>query len=121
MARILVVDDDNSTRLLLHTWLKKIGHAADMAESGETAVELVKKSDFDMVLMDLRMPNMDGIEAVREIRKRNKQVPILAVSAYTMDEDKAEIIGAGCNEFLSKPVIPKQLMRMAQKYFNWKL
>ncbi len=120
--RILIAEDNLYNYKLLEAILDGTKAELTWAKDGLEAVEYFESgSDFDMVLMDLRMPNMDGIEAVREIRKRNKQVPILAVSAYTMDEDKAEIIGAGCNEFLSNPVIPNELMRMEEKYFNWKL
>ncbi|MCK5135689.1 MAG: response regulator [Bacteroidales bacterium] len=117
--RILIAEDNLYNYKLLEAILTGTETEIVWAKDGLEAVECCKSdSEFDMVLMDLKMPNMDGIEATREIKKLNKQMPVLAVSAYTMADEKEKTIRAGCNDFLSKPVNPQQLMEMMQKYID---
>jgi hypothetical protein len=84
-----------------------------IAENGYDAVEMVKMNpDLDLVLMDIKMPLMDGYEATRQIRKFNKKVPIIAQTAYGLSGDRAMAIEAGCTEYISKPVNPTQLVNL---------
>jgi PAS domain S-box-containing protein len=117
--RLLIAEDNLYNYKLLEAILEGTNTEIVWAKDGLEAVERCKSDKgFDMVLMDLRMPNMDGIEATREIRKFNKDMPVLAVSAYTMDDERENTIQAGCNDFMSKPVDPKQLLDMMQRYID---
>ena len=117
--RILIAEDNLYNYKLLEAILDGTETEIVWAKDGLEAVERCKSdSGFDLVLMDLRMPNMDGIKATREIRKFNKEIPVLAVSAYTMDDEKEKTIKAGCNDFISKPVNPVHLKEMMQRYID---
>jgi CheY-like chemotaxis protein len=115
--KILVAEDNPFNFKLIEAFLVGTGTEIIWAKDGMEAVEFFKSGKYaDLVLMDLRMPVMDGITATREIRKINKKIPVLAVSAYTMDEVKEKAIEAGCNDFLPKPVNSTGLMEMMKRY-----
>ena len=80
------------------------------AANGVEAVEEVRSRNFDLVLMDLKMPVMGGLEATRKIREFNAEVPIVALTANAFDSDRVSAMDAGCNAFLAKPVKRKQLL-----------
>jgi CheY-like chemotaxis protein len=82
----------------------KMGFESEMAENGLEAVNAVQKSRFDVVLTDLQMPQMDGLEAIRQIRTRGFLLPIIAITADAMPDDKTRCAAAGMNDYLSKPV-----------------
>ncbi|WP_159715757.1 ATP-binding protein [Geminicoccus flavidas] len=112
--RILVADDVEINRDLLHAGLTKEGHSVSFATNGEQAVAKVAGEDFDVVLMDVQMPVMDGIEATRRIRSlpppRN-EVPIIAVTANVMEAERQRCFAAGMSQVLTKPVIWDDLFR----------
>ncbi|MBL7112275.1 MAG: response regulator [Bacteroidales bacterium] len=117
--KILVAEDNLFNFKLIEALLVGTGTEIIWAKDGMEAVEFFKSGKHaDLVLMDMRMPVMDGITATREIRKINKKIPVLAVSAYTMDEVKEKAIEAGCNDFLSKPVNSAGLVEMMKRYIN---
>lgn len=105
--KILAAEDNDSNYLLIKSIFK--GYNLTRANNGAEALELVKSGDFDLVLMDIRMPVMDGIEATQEIRKFNKDIPIIAVTANAFESDKQEALEAGCNGFISKPISKAKL------------
>ncbi len=120
-ARILVVDDTEDNRFLLLTYLKKYPFDVVQAENGQIAVEKATKENFDLILMDIQMPVMDGYVATQTIRtweKKNnrKNIPIIAVSANAMAEDIQKSLDAGCTEHLTKPVKKTALLEMVQRY-----
>ena len=105
--KILVAEDIEANRAVMGAILEKLGHEARFVEDGAQAVEAARTDDYDVILMDIQMPNVDGIEATRIIRGfrgRRKVVPIIAVSAYSVAVDKATLVSAGVTRFLSKPV-----------------
>ncbi|MDR1945958.1 MAG: sigma-54 dependent transcriptional regulator [Desulfovibrio sp.] len=102
-ARILIVDDDAGHRTMLHTLLAEWGAGADEAGSGAEAVALVRARPYDLVLMDVQMPGMTGIEALREIRVCNPAVPVLIMTAYSNVENAVEAIKTGAYDYLPKP------------------
>jgi CheY-like chemotaxis protein len=107
--RALVVDDCTDIRILLEAVLKKAGWQIDQAANGEEAVRKVVAGKYDVVLMDIQMPIMDGYDAVRQIREwerasRAPRTPIVALSAYVLNDAVNKSIEAGCDTHLSKPV-----------------
>ena len=102
--KILIVDDEEIVRRVLSSLLKKEGYEVIEAEDGEAGVELAKKEDPDVILMDLTMPRMGGLEACRLLKKdeKTKNIPVLVITALG-GENKTEAINAGIDDFVSKP------------------
>ena len=89
------------------------------ARSGSEAVEVCRSNpDLDLILMDIQIPVMNGYEATRQIRQFNKDVIIIAQTAYALHGDKEESIKAGCNDYISKPIKKDELVSLIQKYFK---
>ena len=105
--KILVAEDIEANRAVMAAMLEKLGHEAHFAEDGAQAIEAVGKDDYDVILMDIQMPNVDGLAATRAIRGiggRWANLPVIAVSAYSQQADKDAAFGAGVSDFLTKPV-----------------
>ncbi len=111
---ILIVDDFDDTRLLLRTWLEKKGFRVVEAENGNQAISKAASSRPDLIIMDVEMPELDGLSATRKIRELGdfERVPIVAVSAYGADQFRADALAAGCNEYVSTPFEPDELERL---------
>ena len=111
---ILIVDDFDDTRLLLRTWLEKKGYRVVEAENGNEAVAKAEGGGLDLIIMDVEMPELDGLSATRKIRAltNSMTVPIVAVSAYGADQFRAEALAAGCDEYVSTPFEPEELERL---------
>jgi CheY-like chemotaxis protein len=111
---ILVVDDFDDTRLLLRTWLQKKGFRVVEAEDGNRAISAAASSRPDLIIMDVEMPELDGLAATRRIRelKEGGSVPIVAVSAYGADQYRNYALAAGCNEYVSTPFEPDELEKL---------
>jgi CheY-like chemotaxis protein len=105
---ILVVDDFDDTRLLLRTWLERRGFRVVEAEDGVEAVDCATTELPDLIIMDMEMPQLDGLSATRRIRQVNSlsKVPIVAVSAYGADQFRELALEAGCDEYVSTPFEP---------------
>ncbi|MDQ5844907.1 MAG: response regulator [Acidobacteriota bacterium] len=108
---ILIVDDFDDTRLLLRTWLEKKGYRVVEAENGNEAVAQAETQQPDLIIMDVEMPELDGLSATRKIRAlaHGQAVPIVAVSAYGADQFRDEALAAGCNEYVPTPFEPDEL------------
>ncbi|NVM21824.1 MAG: response regulator, partial [Desulfobacterales bacterium] len=107
--RILLVEDDVPNQEVVVAMLKQRGYSAVVANSGKEALEVLKNESFDLVLMDIRMPNMNGFEATRVIRGPesdilNHNIPIIAMTAYAMEGDRERCLEAGMDDYISKPV-----------------
>ena len=112
---ILLVEDNEDNRFIIRAYFKNTPHRIDMAENGLIALEKVKNSDFDIILMDVRMPVLGGYEATARIRQWEAELeltptPILALTAHASDEDARKSRAAGCNGHLSKPIRKKDLL-----------
>jgi len=121
--RVLLADDFSHNRLVVQQYLKNTPLQMDIAENGAQAVEKFKAATYDLILMDIQMPVMDGHTATREIRKieekRNiTQVPIIALSAYALKEEIDKSIEAGCNEHLTKPLKKAVLLEALSRYIK---
>lgn len=119
--KILVVDDDDVSEVLLHESIKKISREILQAETGHEAVAIAQNNpDIDLILMDLRMPQMGGYEATQQIRQFNKDVIIIAQTAYVLLNDREKAIEAGCNDYIEKPISKEKLLEMIHRYFVMK-
>lgn len=118
-AKVLLVDDDPINLQLLDKFLKDSVEDLQTvrAKNGVEAVEFYKQSpDFDLILMDLKMPLMNGFEATQIIRQMNQEVPIIAQTAYAMHQDKEKALQEGCNDYLSKPLNKTLFYQTLEKY-----
>jgi CheY-like chemotaxis protein len=111
---ILIVDDFDDTRLLLRTWLQRKGFRVIEAENGNRALAAAEREHPDLIIMDVEMPELDGLAATRKLRDLPKfaGVPILAVSAYGADQYRNHALAAGCDEYVSTPFEPEELERL---------
>jgi CheY-like chemotaxis protein len=115
--KILIVEDDEISYSLLKRMLQKINKTILHAKTGVEAVEACRNNpDIDLVLMDIRMPKMDGNEATRQIRQFNKDIIIIAQTAYAFEGDNKKAIEAGCNDYISKPIDKTLLNELIKKY-----
>jgi two-component system sensor histidine kinase/response regulator len=117
-AHILLVEDNELNQQVAVELLQDVGATIDIAENGEVAVNKVNEDNYDVVLMDMQMPVMDGITATKEIRKNSKYelLPIIAMTANAMTQDRDKCIQAGMNDHISKPIDPNQLFLMIIKW-----
>jgi two-component system, cell cycle response regulator DivK len=116
---ILIADDVEDNRFLFGYYLKNTKAKLVYAENGKEAVEICKAdSTIDLVLMDLQMPVLNGIEATMEIRKFNQQLPIIAVTAYAFPGDEQCCLDAGCNVFITKPIDSDVLIKMIRSFLG---
>ena len=112
---ILVAEDIDSNYLLIEALLKK-DYRLVRAHNGSEAIELFNAETPDLILMDMKMPGTNGIDTTTLLRKTGTQVPIVALTAFAYDNDKALAFDAGCNDFLTKPVSPPELRRVVSKW-----
>lgn len=117
--RVLLAEDTPANQKLVVAILKKRGHRVFVAESGQQAVELLEREDFDAVLMDMQMPVLDGLQAtaaIRQLEDPNKaSVPIIAMTAHALEEDCRRCLAAGMNAYLSKPIDVAQLTSVIER------
>ena len=129
MARLLLVEDDRDNRRLLQAMLLKLGHAADAAPDGETALRMLGLDGapagpnggaagdpgappaYDAVLLDVKLPGIDGLEVVRRLRAAGRREPVVAVTALALPGDRERCLAAGCDGYLAKPVTVELLRR----------
>jgi CheY-like chemotaxis protein len=118
---VLIVDDIMLNRILLGELIKKLGYTCKQAQNGKEALELVTSGGFDIVLMDIEMPVMNGIEATRSIRQlagdRGK-TPVIALTAHNPDDFMEEYSSAGFNELITKPYLLDKVDRVIKKFSN---
>ena len=110
-ARLLVVEDNDINQQVARELLVDAGFVVEVADNGQVALDLVQRSHYDLVFMDMQMPVMDGVVATREIRKleRLKAMPIVAMTANAMEQDRRRCMEAGMDDFLVKPIDPQEL------------
>jgi signal transduction histidine kinase/CheY-like chemotaxis protein len=115
-GRVLVAEDSKANQMLIRLLLEKEGAAPVIVENGREALEAVLREPFDLVLMDMQMPVMSGLEAVEAIRAKGLTVPVIALTALAMKGDEEKCLKAGCDGYLSKPIDRKALRKLLQKY-----
>lgn len=115
---ILIAEDDVTNFKLLESFLSKTNAIIYWAKNGVEAVDISIKHQLDLALMDIRMPEMDGISASKLIRKYYPNLPIIAQTAYTLKEDIEQIMKASINEYMAKPINGTELLNILKKYLN---
>lgn len=114
--RVLIVDDSPDNRQLLWHFLTKYGAIVDFAENGLLGYRKALQGNFDIVLMDIQMPEMDGYTATQKLRETGFAKPIIALTAHAMDEVRKKCLNVGCTDHLTKPIRPKELIEAVVKY-----
>jgi len=117
VAQILVVDDSLINRLVVCRMLARLGYETTAVESGELALEALERSRFSLVLTDCYMPDMDGFTLTEEIRKRDRSVAVVAMTADVLEETRARCLEAGMDDYLTKPLRVEQLARVVERFY----
>ena len=122
-ARILLAEDNLTNQTVAKAMLNKLGYNADVVANGAEALEALREADYDLVLMDCGMPEMDGYETTRCIRERragtrNPHIPIIAITADAMTGDRDKCLQAGMSDYIAKPVEPRKLAEVLEKWLN---
>jgi two-component system sensor histidine kinase/response regulator len=118
--RILLAEDNRTNQVLAMRLLEKRGHEVAVAANGEEALDAFEKQSFDLILMDVQMPEMDGLQATQAIRKceryTGKHIPIIAMTAHAMVGDMERCLEAGMDDYITKPIRPQQLAELMERY-----
>jgi len=117
---ILVVEDEDSNFFLMDRILKRTGVKLIWAKNGMDAIEICKTQSIDIILMDIRMPVMDGYEATQIIKKDHPQIPVIAQTAYALKGEKEKSLAAGCDNYIAKPIDAKELLAILRQYLDTK-
>lgn len=115
---ILVVEDVDTNKIFFDAALRRTKAKILWAKDGQEAIDIFKVNRIDLVLMDLQLPVMDGYTATREIKKINKDVPIIAQTAHVMSGEREKCLEAGCDDYLAKPIRLQILIDTLSKYLN---
>ena len=114
MKKILIAEDNDSNYILMSYILKKY-FEYERAKNGQEAVEKAKANQYDAILMDIKMPIMDGLEATKTIKEKYPSLPVVALTANAFDSDRQLAMEAGCDDFLSKPVSSEACLNTIKK------
>jgi two-component system response regulator (stage 0 sporulation protein F) len=115
LMKILVVDDEEGARDLFHTILSDEGYDVSLANGGEEALDLFKNNQFNLVITDIKMPVMDGLQLLQEIRKLGSKTDVIMVTAYGEVESYLKAMSLGAAEYINKPIRIKELKRIVHK------
>jgi CheY-like chemotaxis protein len=115
--RILVAEDNPSSQWVLVEMLRRMGYRADVAADGREVLQALKRQPYDLVLMDVEMPEMDGIAAAKEIRRLwpNNKPKMVAITAYAMESDREKCLEAGMDDYIAKPVKKRELAEVLKR------
>src|SRR5713226_2615573 len=118
--RILIVEDNDLSSMLLNDFLVIHGYETLEARHGLEAIKLTQDNKPDLILMDIRLPDLSGLDVTRVLKQddQTKYIPVIAVTAFAMSGDKAKALGSGCDAYISKPVILKNLLRMVDSFLS---
>ena len=120
--KVLVVDDDKKSRYLVSFLLEKESFEVIMATNGLEGIEAARKQQVDLIIMDVKMPKMDGYETTKRIRRleKYKSIPIIALTSYAMTEDKERALKAGCTGYIPKPITSETFISEIKKFLEVK-
>ena len=113
-GRILVVEDNPTNQIIAEGFLQILGYDVELAGNGREAVERAPKGNYNLVLMDCEMPELDGYGATRELRRQDFTLPIVAMTAYVLEGDREKCLAAGMDDYLTKPIDQKELDRVVK-------
>ncbi|MBI1324089.1 PAS domain S-box protein [bacterium] len=114
-SRVLLCEDNPDNQRVIRFYLKKAGFTVDLAENGRIAIDKALSEKYDLVLMDMQMPELDGYATTRTLRKAGVDLPIVAVTANAMREDSEKCLDAGCDDYVPKPIDPDRLINTVQR------
>jgi len=117
-GKVLLAEDNPTNQQLLFMLLRKMGAEVSIAENGEVAVQMAQEHRYDLIYMDMQMPVLSGVDAVKILRAQHYEQPIVALTANATNKDKMLCINAGCNDFLAKPVSRAKLYGMTSRYLQ---
>ncbi len=115
-GKVLVADDAESSQILAQKILERYGLEVVIVDNGTEAVEKARQESFDLILMDIQMPGLNGLEATKKLREEGITTAIAALTAYAMPEDRDKCMAAGCDDYISKPIDQDELRRVLKKY-----
>jgi len=118
MSTILIADDNEHNRYIARFLLEDAGHEVVQVENGAEAVTAASDAKYDLILMDIQMPVMDGIEATRQIKQADTSIPVIALTAKAMQGDREEILAAGCDGYISKPFEVDAFVSEVEKFIG---
>lgn len=113
---ILIVEDDHTSNEFFQEVLNITKAKVKFATNGKDAIDIFKNNKIDLVLLDIQLPGISGIEILKEIKKINKNIPIIAETAYALTGDKEKYISLGFDDYIAKPILPVQLLEIIAKY-----
>ncbi|MEA1883701.1 MAG: response regulator [Thermotogota bacterium] len=114
--KILIVDDSKNIRTTIQHLLENEKHEFDIAMNGKEALDKILTNEFDLVFLDIRMPTMDGMEVLREIRKKGNKTPVVILSAYGTVDNAVEAMKLGVVDFMTKPFTPTEIRELLQSF-----
>ena len=117
MKRALVIEDNENNMELITFILEKNGYSTIKAENGKIGIELALKEKPDFILLDIQLPDMDGLEVLKELRKSeiNSDTPVIAITSYAMSGDRERLLQAGCNGYIEKPIDPVTIINQIRE------
>jgi len=116
--KVLIAEDDEASFIFISKILGTISNDISRVTNGIDSVEACKKNtEIDLIMMDIKMPELDGYEATRQIRQFNKEIVIIAQTAYAQSGDREKALNSGCNDYISKPIKKDELLKVIKKYF----
>lgn len=117
--RILLVEDEETNIILIQEFLSITSVNIDVSRNGKNALEKIESGEkYDMILMDIKMPIMNGLEATIAIKKINKDISIIAQTAYALSEEKEQALDSGCDDYITKPIRRDDLIALMAKYLD---
>lgn len=123
MASILIIEDNESNIYLISFILKKHGYCVIEAKSGEEGISLANSARPDLIIMDIQLPGIDGLETTRRIRQSeaDEKIPIVALTSYALIGDRDKAIEAGCTGYIEKPINPETFIIEIERYLHQEL
>ncbi|HRW62891.1 MAG TPA: response regulator [Bacteroidales bacterium] len=115
---VVIAEDEQINYLFLKAVLKPTKARVIWTKTGRETIDVCHSEKVDMVLMDIKMPDLNGLEATVEIKKTYPELPIIAQTAYAMEEDEEASMKAGCDDYISKPIRPEVLLTVMSKFFT---
>lgn len=116
---ILLVEDEETNIILIQEFLANTQVKIDVSRNGESALNKIKEDGaYDLILMDIKMPIMNGMDATMAIKEIKKDIPIIAQTAYALSEEKEQALEAGCDDYITKPIRRDDLVELMSKYLD---
>ena len=115
---VVIAEDEQINYLFLKAVLKPTKANIIWTKTGRETIEICNSEKVDIILMDIKMPDLNGLEATIEIKKTFPQLPIIAQTAYAMEEDEEASVKAGCDDYVSKPIRPENILTLMSKYLD---